>query len=139
MTFTEKMLKKAAAHLGELTSEQKDTLKEVTDRPFDERKLFEKLGIEESRFAAFMNALREEAVFSRELSESDLVASAGGARKDEPWNDTCRSAVKWYIYDTNFPDCNATVESGSWCGSNDACYSSAIVYPDMKSCGRSWE
>lgn len=139
MIFTEEQLKKAADHLGELTSQQKDVLREVIGRQIDEKNLFEILGIEESRFAAFMNALQEELVFSREVSESELAAAGGGAHKDEPWNDTCSKASKWYIYDTKFPDCNATVEKGSWCSSSDACYSSAIVYKDMKSCSRAFE
>ena len=139
MTFTEEQMEKASAHLGELTSEQKDALKDAVGSQINERNLFEKLGIEESRFAAFMNALREEQVFSSELSENELEAASGGARKDEMWNDTCSKAVKWYIYDTKFPDCNSTVDDGSWCSDSDACYSSAIVYSDMKTCGRSWE
>ena len=38
------------------------------------------------------------------------------------------------IYQGGFPNCAATVEDGSWCGSNDACTSDAIRYQGMENC-----
>ena len=38
------------------------------------------------------------------------------------------------IYKGGFPNCAATVEDGSWCGTNDACVTTAIVYKGMEEC-----
>ena len=36
-------------------------------------------------------------------------------------------------------NCSATVEDGSWCGSNDACYDDESVYFGMKHCAKAWK
>ena len=43
------------------------------------------------------------------------------------------------IYGGNgFPNCAATVEDGSWCSTNDACYDVAIDYKGMRDCAKAW-
>ena len=46
----------------------------------------------------------------------------------------CIEAHYRNIYEGGFPNCAATVEEGSWCGSNDACKKDAIRYKGMENC-----
>jgi len=48
-------------------------------------------------------------------------------------NDCVKSLYR-DIYKGGFPNCVATVEDGSWCGSNDACTLNAIRYTGMEDC-----
>ena len=78
----------------------------------------------------------EEQVFKQEVADDELEAVAGGDCFDEDLNN-CYGAYARNIYSGGFPNCAATVEDGSWCGKNDACYSYAIFYKGMK-CDRAW-
>ena len=36
-------------------------------------------------------------------------------------------------------NCAATVEDGSWCGSNDACYEDEVNYMGLNDCAKAWK
>ena len=57
-------------------------------------------------------------------------------RDDDP--DNCVENNKRNIYVPKFPNCAATVGDGSWCGTNDACYSDAVDYQGMVDCSKAW-
>ena len=81
---------------------------------------------------------KEDAVFAQELNEDELNEVTGGKSLTNK-NTICTEGTFRDIYDGKFPNCAATVESGSWCWSNDACMSGAVVYRNMKSCFKAWE
>ena len=140
-------LEQLMAILGDLTEEQKTIVTEALNGPINEKELFGKLGVDEGRFTEFMQALAaqtEDAVLAQELSADEMDEAAGGgycrggANEASTWN--CVQIVRRYIYAHKFPNCAATVEEGSWCGSNDACYSSnAVSYTGMDKCSRAWK
>lgn len=37
------------------------------------------------------------------------------------------------------PNCAATVEDGSWCDSNDACYNKEVRYLSLNNCAKAWD
>jgi hypothetical protein len=74
---------------------------------------------------------REDDVFGQELSVEDLDAAAGGVDSDSDIRHCVQKHAR-SIYEGGFPNCAATVEDGSQCGTNDACYNDAIVYWDVK-------
>ena len=85
----------------------------------------------------------ENEVFDQELSLDDLDAAAGGdwlngGPKDyETWD--CINHVRRDMYGAGgFPNCAATVEDGSHCASNDACYSKAVDYQGLTDCAKAW-
>jgi hypothetical protein len=43
------------------------------------------------------------------------------------------------LYGGNFPNCAATVEDGSWCERNDACYNEAVIYDGRTDCAKAWK
>ena len=75
---------------------------------------------------------KEEAVFAQELNDEELGKVAGGA--SDSFNEDCTRVDKRDIYKGGFPNCAATVESGSWCASNDACGSMEVDYYNMENC-----
>ena len=96
--------------------------------------------MDEARLAKFLAAVAaatEDAVLGQELSMDEMEANAGGI-KNPPKDYDCTSYEYRKIYEGGFPNCAATVEKDSWCGTNDACYGSAIAYLGMKACGRAW-
>ena len=73
-------------------------------------------------------------ILDQEIALDDLNAVAGGASSD----DGCVEGFTRNIYGgKGFPNCAATVEDGSWCGSNDACATIMVYYTGMKGCGGS--
>ena len=143
MMDKEKM-NEAVKHLGELTDEQKKILEGAQKNPVSEKELFEKLGVDIDSFAAFMKeAITEEEVFSQEVSAEELSYVAGGKSYpglcDSAVNINCARSNYYRIYDNSFPNCNATVEDGSWCYESDACYGNAITYVDLKECAKAWK
>ena len=99
---------------------------------------------------------REEEVFDQELSVDDLDAAAGGTydcggveasmddeaagRGQDANTFDCVQLHKRLIYaGSGFPNCAATVEDGSWCDRNDACYGKAIDYQGMAHCKKAWD
>ena len=81
-------------------------------------------------------AEKENEVFAQEVSPDELDNVAGG--KDSDTNN-CTRTHKRDIYGGNgFANCAATVGDGSWCGTNDACYSDAVDYQNMFDCSKAW-
>ena len=153
-------LEQLMAILGDLTGEQKAIVAETLKGSFDEKEIFEKLGVDEGKFTEFMRAFAaqtEDAVLGQELSVDEMEAAAGGNACPQgqnvvtsPVNDgnrcsltqqaNCYHEEKRSIYSGGFPNCAATVENGSWCSTNDACYTSnAIRYTGMKDCTKAWK
>ena len=137
---------------NELTAEQKAFL-EQNFRGMREKELFEKLSAlgPEVDVKAFEKSLRsiakktEDGVFSQNVSEEELLRTNGG-RNDGGATEGCPSNASEHCIDSNFrhiyeggfPNCAATVEDGSWCGTNDACLMVAVVYMDKKDCQKAW-
>ena len=139
-------LEQLIAILGELTDEQKAIVNEALEKRIPDKELFEKLGgVDEDKFAEFMKAVAaqtEDAVLGQELSTDEMEEAAGGycrggASEGDRWN--CVQMARRYIYAHKFPNCAATVENGSLCSSNDACYQTAVDYIDMKDCSKAWK
>ena len=83
--------------------------------------------------------MNEKEVFIQEVSDEELQTVAGGV-DDCGWSEytNCSTGDKRYIYSGGFPNCAATVEDGSWCGTNDACLQSDVDYQGMNDCERAW-
>ena len=82
-------LEQLMAILGDLTGEQKAIVAETLKGSFDEKEIFEKLGVDEGKFTEFMRAFAaqtEDAVLGQELSEDEMEAAAGAGGDYE----TCR-------------------------------------------------
>ena len=128
------------AILGELTEEQKAVLTEALEKPIPDRELFEKLGgVEEGRFAQYLKAVaaeRGDEVLAQPLSPEELEAVSGGDQDADRTN--CVRYSERNIYLGGFPNCAATVEDGSWCDTNDACYHSMVGYYIMTECNKAW-
>ena len=77
-------------------------------------------------------------VLDQEVSKEDLDAVAGGGELDDDTGTTtggCRDNHYRSMYGgRGFPNCASSVEDGSHCGTNDACYSDAVVYEGMGGC-----
>ena len=135
--------------LGDLTEEQKAVLTEALEKPIADKELIKKLDVDEARFAEFMRVVaadQEEAVLQQELSPDEMAAIAGGmagakdgADCDYPQSISCYSWEQRYIYTGSFPNCAATVEDGSFCDTNDACYTAAVWYLGKKDCAKAWK
>ena len=139
--FDKAKLEEAVNLLGDLTGEQKALVNDVLENKIKESELFEKLGIEEEKINAFLKAAakaKEEEVFSQDVSAEELGTISGGSSivldgDDDTSN--CVELQKRKIYGgRGFPNCAATVESGSWCGKSDACTNYAVVYDDIHGC-----
>ncbi len=61
----------------------------------------------------------------------------GGPHDDDRNN--CVNHDYRNIYGGNgFPNCAATVEDGSHCGTNDACYNNTVDYRGLTDCAKAW-
>ena len=99
---------------------------------------------------------REEEVFDQELSLDELDAAAGGTHddcggigrslgcrngyvvRDSDQNNCTKDHYRQIYGGGGFPNCAATVEDGSWCGTNDACYDKAVEYQGRTDCKKAW-
>ena len=71
-------------------------------------------------------------ILDQEIALDDLNAVAGGASSG---SGDCVNDYYRNIYGgRGFPNCAATVEDGSWCGSNDACTVDEVIYTFMENC-----
>ena len=140
-------LQKAMEILGDVSEENKALLERATKENIPEKELFEKLGVSEEKFTEFMKASCDDKVLEQEVSLDELEAAAGGgfnARSHKVYqrDDDAENCVKSWrrnIYGgSGFANCAATVEDGSWCSENDACYDYSITYVGMKDCKKAW-
>ena len=140
MMLNEEKLEHLMGILGNLTDEQKAILTEALKNPSSDRELFEKLGgVEEDRFAQYLKAVaaeKEDEVLTQPLSPDELEAVSGGDQDDDLKN--CVRYSERNIYLGGFPNCAATVEDGSFCSSNDACYHSMVGYYILTECNKAW-
>ena len=140
MMLNEEKLEHLMGILGKLTDEQKAALTEALNNPSSDRELFEKLGgVEEDRFAQYLKAVaaeKEDEVLTQPLSPDELEAVSGGDQDDDLKN--CVRYSERNIYLGGFPNCAATVEDGSFCSSNDACYHSMVGYYILTECNKAW-
>ena len=140
MMLNEEKLEHLMGILGNLTDEQKAILTEALKNPSSDRELFEKLGgVEEDRFAQYLKAVaaeKEDEVLAQPLSPEELEAVSGGDQDADLKN--CVRYSERNIYLGGFPNCAATVEDGSWCDSNDACYHSMVGYYILTECNKAW-
>ena len=97
--------------------------------------------------------MEEKEVFEQEINKEELENVTGGDKDTfvcsvnqnfnagyGSSNENCVTNHERNIYGGNgFPNCGATVEDSSWCGSNDACNSDAVVYKGMTECGKAWK
>ena len=79
----------------------------------------------------------EDEVFDQEVSIDDLDAAGGTVflTPDDDKNNCVRADYRDIYGGKGFPNCAATVEEGSHCGTNDACIADAINYTGFKSTG----
>ena len=75
----------------------------------------------------------------KEEKLQEYLYESGGGRleiddSNEVDTDNCENIHYRDIYKGGFPNCAATVEDGSWCGTNDACSNNAIKYKGMENC-----
>ena len=82
--------------------------------------------------------MNEKEVFIQKVSDEEMEAVAGGDDCGAPQQKNCSNYYLRDIYVPSFPNCAATVEDGSWCGSNDACVGSEVIYLDMHDCSKAW-
>ena len=140
MMLNEEKRKDLLGILGNLTDEQKAALTEALKKPISDRELFEKLGgVDEGRFAQYLKAVaaeKDDEVLAQELSPDELEAVSGGDQDADLKN--CVRYSERNIYLGGFPNCAATVEDGSFCGSNDACYHSMVSYYILQECNKAW-
>jgi len=95
--------------------------------------------------------LNEEQVFKQEIADDELEVVAGGdgtracgkemlgAREFLGIDSDTKHCVNMQyrdIYEGGFPNCAASVEDGSWCGTNDACHNTAVDYKGMTDCSK---
>ena len=117
-----------------------------------EKEFSEKLGMNEKEFGELLKSKKRDEGFKQALSDAELEAANGGGSivcsellkfalcgLNGSGDGPCQHSWKRNIYDGGFPNCDSTVEDGSWCGSNDACFFDAIQYQGMKDCTKAWK
>ena len=87
--------------------------------------------------------MSKDEILKKELDEKELENVSGGGicnfTCDPEWSN-CTQIFQRSIKkpDGSFTNCAATVEDGSHCDRNDACYEQAIQYQFMKDCAKAW-
>lgn len=138
---------------SELTEEQTSFLNENYNK-LNEKELYQKLSEigpkpDMNAFGDLLASKIETDVFEQEVSESELGTVAGGLcgfngyECEKPQanyeKSHCTDENRRNIYEGEFPNCAATVEDGSWCGSNDACFKGSVDYQGMTDCKKAWK
>ena len=95
---------------------------------------------------------KEQEIMNQEMSQDEMETVAGGKCHANYSNvcfvgnigETCDSALvqkngRRLQKPNGYMNCAATVEDGSHCGSNDACYGDEVVYLGMLDCERAWQ
>ena len=103
---------------------------------------------------------KEQEIMNQEMSQDEMDDVAGGRHTYTPKrgclngvNSDClfghgqKTCITSYGEKYGRPllnqdgsvNCAATVEDGSWCSSNDACYNDEVVYLGMKDCAKAWK
>ncbi len=106
--------------------------------------------MDQAAFGAILVAIASKMkanVLKQEITEEELTLTNGGfcgVNGNPPEcgknaYEHCTSYHQRHIYDPVFPNCAATVGDGSWCFTNDACYSDQVDYQDMVDCAKAWK
>ena len=122
-----------------LTPEKEALLKAYGSQDVSEKEMFEKLGIEEKAYGEFLKSFpdyNERAVFNQTVSAEELAEYSGGDSGDQAG---CLIIQRRSIYYGAFPNCAATVEDGSFCDLNDACFRGAVEYYPLYDCHKAWK
>ena len=86
---------------------------------------------------------KEQEILNQEMSLDEMENVAGGVCVGGHQLNECNwdDAIK-YGRPIRKPDgsmnCAATVEDGSWCGSDDACYQGEVNYMGLTECSKAW-
>ena len=92
-------------------------------------------------------------ILENDLNDKELKEASAGANNDgthrcqvamqcsyDENSNKCVVAVFRWINDPDFPNCAATVQDGSHCMDNDACFGiNAVKYRGMHDCSKAWE
>ena len=91
---------------------------------------------------------KEQEIMNQEMSSEEMETVAGGGKCDFSMS-IAREGRCWSIPAQQYgrparrPDgsmnCAATVEDGSHCGSDDACYEDEVVYLGIVDCEKAWQ
>ena len=139
--------------LNVLTEEQRNFLEE-NFRKISESELFHKLSeigpaLDQTVFAAVLHEMAsrlKEKVMKSELSNEELSLTSGGDGcrfsekcENDSYNN-CSCLQHRYLRDNKGNiNCAASVESGSWCLTNDACFEEQVHYRNRnKGCDKAW-
>ena len=87
---------------------------------------------------------KEQEIMNQEMSFDEMETVAGGRCFDHHQNTGCASEFsehsRLFRNPDGTPNCEATVEDGSWCSSNDACYgSNDVAYLGLQNCAKAWD
>ena len=88
---------------------------------------------------------KEQEILNQEMSKDEMETVAGGfcfmwlGRKGGCDTDSSKKYGREICKPDGTVNCSATVEEGSWCGSNDACYEDETVYFNMQDCEKAWK
>lgn len=105
----------------------KKLIKKLKNEPEMRKNIKENIDniLEEKELGFTVNELREALIMSRELDDSELDAVTGGSIYAKPeFDDMHGGCISNYYKE----ECAATVESKSWCGSNDYCFWWEVQY-----------
>ena len=92
---------------------------------------------------------KEQEIMNQEMSLDEMEDVSGGAygmidvfakniARGITFNSADKVTLNFYNEDGSI-NCAATVEDGSWCHDNDACYTNQMDYQGMKSCSKAWK
>ena len=87
---------------------------------------------------------KEQEILNQEMSPDEMEDVAGGYCPNLHEHKQCnygdaikygRPIRKW----NGTTNCAATVEDGSHCDTNDACYQSEVMYMGLQDCAKAWK
>ena len=85
---------------------------------------------------------KEQKILNQEMDPEEMENVAAGIDDSSDDSDDVLfpKIIKRNFYNEDGSiNCAATVEDGSWCKSNDACYTNQMDYQGMKSCSKAWK
>ena len=87
---------------------------------------------------------KEQEIMNQEMSKDEMESVAGGlCWSGHMYQDCHWEEAQKYGRPIHRPDgsinCANTVQDGSHCDTNDACYKDQVNYMDIHDCGKAWE
>ena len=84
--------------------------------------------------------MSDKEVFEQKVNDDELENVSGGYEiKDSDSNNCTRYHTREIYGGNGYPNCAASVEDGSLCSTNDACYKVAVEYKGMTDCAKAWK